>query len=349
MKNLKREVLWGTLVLIILLTVFSVYGAFLGADRAQIFFNSIPLAVYWSLFLALLVVGCLLFKRLIRVPALLLIHAGCIAILIGGLWGSDKGQEMQRRLLKRDIVGSGYVMLYEGQQTNQVQVGEGSDRHMETLPFIVAVDDFRIEYYEPGKLFIGVPGTENQWSMPAEPDTQLDLGPKFGAVRVVRSFKNFRISMGETGTRGAYDDPGPGANAAVEILVTPPGNGQPTPRYIFEQHPGHANPSSPLAFQYRRTISDYISDVRILAKPGDPNAVAQKAVEVNHPIYYGGYHFYQSSYGQDPGTGLMYTVLSVTSSNGLMWVFTGFLLMCLGIAWQCWFLDIRKVLTQEAL
>ena len=53
------------------------------------------------------------------------------------------------------------------------------------------------------------------------------------------------------------------------------------------------------------------------------------------------------SEGEDRGR--LYTVLSLTSSTGLAWVFSGFLLMCLGIAWQCWFLDIRKVLKQEAL
>ncbi len=454
MPNIKRQVLWATLVLIFLLTVFSVYGAFLGANRAQVFFNSIPLAICWSLFLVLLVAGGLVFQRLIRVPALLLIHTGCIAILIGGLWGSSKGQEIRKKVFKCDIIGSGYVMLYPGQQTSQIQVGEGKDMQIKNLPFVVAVDDFRIEHYNPGKLFIGVPGTENQWSMTADPNSQLDFGNKFGAVKVVRffenlqitkklfitvpgtpqewsmsvapntqldlgetlgsvkvlrAFKNFRITVGGEGGSQAYEAPGPGTNAALEILLIPPRGEQPTkhyifemraghankdsplsfeykqatdntgenlayddvgsgdnaavellvtapsggpatPRYVFEQQPSHAQQGSPLAFQYRRTISDYISDVKILKKTDDKKAVTQKAVEVNHPLYYGGYHFYQSSYGQDPrGSGQMYTVLSVTNSTGLGWVFTGFLLMCLGIAWQCWVLDIRKVLRQEAL
>ncbi len=347
MKNLKREVLWGTLTLIFLLTAFSVYGAFLGADDAKIFFNTIPMAVYWSLFLALLVVGFVAFKRLVRVPALLMIHAGCIAILIGGLWGSAKGQIIQKRLFGRDFFGSGYVMAFPGQQTSQIQVGDGNDMRMETLPFVVAVDDFRTEYYDPGKLFIGASG--QQWSMPAKPNTEMDLGDQFGSVKVVRTFKNFRISMNEEGGSQAHDDPGPGSNAAVELLVTPPGGGEPSPRYIFEKHPGHATPNSPLGFNYRRTVSDWISDVRILVKPGDEECVAQKSVEVNHPLYYGGYHFYQHSYGQDRNSGQEYTVLSVTSSTGLAWVFSGFFLVCVGIAWQCWVQDIRRILKQEAL
>ena len=49
MNRFKRAVLWAVLAAIILLTVLSIYGAFIGADRAQAFFSSLPLAVYWFL------------------------------------------------------------------------------------------------------------------------------------------------------------------------------------------------------------------------------------------------------------------------------------------------------------
>lgn len=354
MVNLKRQVLWCTLIVIALLTIFSVYGAFLGADRAQVFFNSIPLSVYWFLFLATLLVGFVAFKRLIRVPASLMIHLGCVGILIGGLWGSEKGQAIQKSLFGREFIGSGYVMAFPGQQTDDVQVGDGNDMHMEKLPFVVAVDDFRIEYYDSeGQLLIDAPSANKRWSMTDDPNTSLDLGEQFGSVKIVKAFRNCRISIGQDGGgTTAYDMPGPGHNPAVELLVTPPGGGEPKTRYIFEQSMGHTTPGSPLTFHYRRgrgMVSDYISDVRILAKRGDEEALTQKSIEVNHPLYHGGYHFYQSSYGQDQMSRQMYTVLSMTHVTGLAWVFGGFLLMCVGIAWQCWFSDIRKVLKQEAL
>ena len=81
MKDFRRFVLWITLALVIVLAALSVCGAFLGADRAKALFNSLPMAVYWGAFLVTLLVGCLIVKRLILVPALLLTHAGCIAIL----------------------------------------------------------------------------------------------------------------------------------------------------------------------------------------------------------------------------------------------------------------------------
>jgi hypothetical protein len=77
----------------------------------------------------------------------------------------------------------------------------------------------------------------------------------------------------------------------------------------------------------------YISSVVVVTE-GQP--VARKDVKVNDPLHYGGYHFSQSNYGQDPATGTPYTVLSVTSDSGLLAVFAGFILLMAGAAWHCW-------------
>ena len=47
MNQFKRALLWAALIAVILLALLSIYGAFLGAERARAFFNSLPLAVYW--------------------------------------------------------------------------------------------------------------------------------------------------------------------------------------------------------------------------------------------------------------------------------------------------------------
>lgn len=344
MDNQKRYLLWATLGVILLLTVFSVYGAFLGSDKAKVFFNSIPLGLYWTLFVLLLGIGCVTFRRLIRIPALFMIHAGCIAILMGGLWGSAKGQLLQQRLLDPNHINSGEMMVLSGDWSNQVRIKHGDHVRIKSLPFAVAVDDFRIEYYEPGQLYIGAPSTQQQWSMPAEPNASIDLGADFGTVTVKQTYRNFRISMGEQGGARAYDDPGSGSNPAVELIVTPAHGGEPVTQYVFRERPGHMNPNSPLMFQYTLSVRDFISDIRILKHD---QVVAQKSVEVNHPLYYAGYHFYQSKHGRDERTGRLFTVLSVVNNSGVTCVFAGYLLICLGIVWQCWFADIRRVLHQE--
>ena len=118
MKKLRSTILWAGLVLILLLTVFSIYGAFIGADRSQEFFNSIPLAVYWVILALILGSGFVAFKRLIRVPGLLMMHIGCICVIAGGMWGSEQGHELQNKYLNKDKIPSARMIIYESQTQN---------------------------------------------------------------------------------------------------------------------------------------------------------------------------------------------------------------------------------------
>ena len=84
LKNrLRRFLLWMGLVCIVLLAILSVFGAFLGADLAQRFFNSIPVSIYWIAFTALLLAAIASFHRLLCIRGLFLIHLGCILVLLG--------------------------------------------------------------------------------------------------------------------------------------------------------------------------------------------------------------------------------------------------------------------------
>ena len=79
-----------------------------------------------------------------------------------------------------------------------------------------------------------------------------------------------------------------------------------------------------------RPVKDYVSEVAVIR---DGEVVAEKAIEVNKPLHYGGYHFHQHSY--DPQN-LGYTNLSLTSDSGLAVVGVGFLLVIVGAFWWCW-------------
>ncbi len=84
-----------------------------------------------------------------------------------------------------------------------------------------------------------------------------------------------------------------------------------------------------------RDIKDYISEIQVIQ---DDKAVAEKDIEVNHPLHYGGYHFYQQGYDDQEGK---YTILRVTSDSGLFFVYTGYFLLCLGTCWHFWFNKLR--------
>ena len=77
-------------------------------------------------------------------------------------------------------------------------------------------------------------------------------------------------------------------------------------------------------------IRDYFSDLAVIENDKE---VLSKTIEVNRPLHYGGYHFYQHSYDSEKG---QYTVLSVTSDSGLYVVYSGYWLLSLGVLWQFW-------------
>lgn len=77
-------------------------------------------------------------------------------------------------------------------------------------------------------------------------------------------------------------------------------------------------------------ISDYKSDLGVQV---DGKEVLRKTIEVNDPLHYGGYHFYQQSYDNREGR---FTVLGVVSDSGLDAVWIGFTLLVAGTFWKMW-------------
>ena len=82
---------------------------------------------------------------------------------------------------------------------------------------------------------------------------------------------------------------------------------------------------------YAKIARDYISEVEIVK---DGAVVAQKNIEVNHPLHYGGYYLYQPSWGEDHGS--VYTVLTVASDSGLKAVYAGYAMLMIGLCWRFW-------------
>jgi cytochrome c biogenesis protein ResB len=233
-KKFRCPLVWIALVMVVLLIILSIYGAFLGPYRAKSFFNSPALSAYWLALTAFLVTAFVIFGRLIRLPGLMLMHAGCIFILAGALWGSGTGLKVQNQLFGTDKIQRGRMIIFEGDAENRIRL-EGSDQTKE-LPFHIKLKDFRIEFYKP---------------------------------------------------------------------------------------------------EYVRA---YISDVQVIK---DGNVVAEKSIKVNHPLHFGGYHFYQSFFDTE---GHRYTVLSIVSDTGLNLVYAGYLMLGIGVFWHFW---LRHIFTRR--
>ena len=326
---------WAGLFVILLLTAFSIFGAFLGTERAQRFFNSIPVSVYWVLFAVLLVAGIAFFPRLLHIRGLFLVHLGCVLVLAGGIWGSQAGLEIQDALLGTDTIRAGQMVIHEGQTQKTVstenagQKDPASPRSAEaSLPFAVKLVDFKIEYYVPGLLLIQTTGGD-VIKIKAEPGTDCNIGSDYGSVEILRQFENFKLML-EGDKRIVIDDPNGNPNPALELLLKRPDGSQVT-RYAFERFAGHVNVNDKLAFSYRRAIRDFISDLEVVK---DNKVVVQKNIEVNKPLHFSGYIFYQQGYDNEAG---QYTVLRITTDKGLMTVYLGYILLCAGAFWHLWF------------
>ena len=329
MSRFRKVIMWAGLTLIAALIFLSMYGAFLGAERAQNLFNTVPAAVYWSAFILILAAGFLVFRRLVRIAALSLIHCGCILILAGGMWGSEGGHKMQSQLFGIDKIQTGQMAIYEGETENHVAVE--NVEQIKELPFSIKLKDFRLEHYKPEYLQVLTRNGEG-WKVPVEIGTEFSLGEDFGTVTILRAFENFKIRI-EGKERKITDDPESGYNPALEVQIKSPAGDEET-RYVFERYPGHMNSEDELLLSYRRVIRDYVSELEIIK---DGKVAAEKNIEVNHPLYYGGYHFYQHSYDAEDG---QYTVLMVASDTGLGMVYAGYAMLCVGVFWQLWVRNI---------
>jgi len=324
MNRFRRVLMWAGLIAIILLIFLSIYGAFVGAERAKNFFNSLSLSVYWLVLTVVLIGGVAAFRRLVRVPSLLLIHLGCILILVGSMWGSEAGHKLQERLWGIDKIPEGEMVIFEGALENRVILE--NNKLTKELPFTLRLKDFRIEYYE----YLHIQNIQSRagqrWKMPVKINTEFSLGPGVGTVTIVRAFENFKFDIER---KIAYDDPRPGYNPALEVQIKHP-DGSVTTHYVFERSAGHVDPEDKFFLRYRRIISDYISELEVIK---NSKVVAKKDIEVNHPLHFGGYHFYQHSYDAPLGR---FTILMVVSDSGLNIVYAGFLLLCIGVFWQLW-------------
>ena len=77
-------------------------------------------------------------------------------------------------------------------------------------------------------------------------------------------------------------------------------------------------------------VSAYKSHVEV--REGG-RTVAAATIEVNEPLPWGGYHFYQHSYDSRNES---YTILKVVSDSGLLVVYAGLFLLAIGAFWRFW-------------
>lgn len=141
---MKKPVYNLTLFLFPFLAGLCVYTSFLGAERAEDFFTSQPLVVFWVLSIILATISLFKFIKL-RKAHLLLIHVGTILIIFGSMVASEKGHELVAHITKKVKPVQGQMVIYVGQSSNQLY--DRSKNMSYKLPFEIHLKDFEIENY----------------------------------------------------------------------------------------------------------------------------------------------------------------------------------------------------------
>ena len=277
----------------------------------------------------------------------LLVHIGMLLTLIGGvirLFGSERGA----------------IQLREGEQTT---VFTTDDNQREPLPYTLQLVKFEIERYPAAKvsgtedssmesLVFQWPGVEGNVETPVLVGSERTVAPKISGaasnqtfrVTVLRRIPDFTI---DTTTRAVQSRSNRMLNPAVLVRVA--GSGPAVERWLFARYPdfdmnamsGHDNPAEVLPFkmQYKvaagtaevARIKSFKSSLRILK---DSKVVREKTIEVNSPLTYDGYSFYQSGYNEDD---LSWTALLVVRDPSVPVVYLGFILLAVGaFLTACW-------------
>ncbi len=316
------------------LAVLSVYGAFLGAENAGRFFRSPPLAMMWIILVLILAGGIVFFRRLRTRPFLFLTHAGCLLVLLGGLWGSEKGIHFRNHFFGSKGFTKGLIPLYEGQSSPILHDYEG---HVQgQLPFEIHLHAFEVQYYDGPQFIIhDKADPRHLYTIPVEAGRTFFLGPSEQAVEfgIVRSFKNLQIRIVEGGVaavEGPEDLPNPGH----EVQFVLPDGGREI-QYVFERHELHSLPKYRFEVRYcpPQMPKEYASQLSIIENGQEQ---VRKRIRVNDPLFYKGYLFHQNSWGQDHRG--LYSVIGVVSNSGLAAVFAGYGMLAIGLFGGLWIL-----------
>ncbi|RKY14016.1 MAG: hypothetical protein DRP52_01170 [Planctomycetota bacterium] len=308
------------------LTVFSVFGAFIGAGRAGRFFNSTPLALFWCLLFVFFITGFFVYASLRKNLVLMTIHAGCILVLAGGMAGSAKGRLLFDRLFDEHSFTRGAMSLHRGQSSHRVSLETG----IAEMPFAIRLKDAFIEYYDTPSFHLNF-RNGSHFDIPAEVGQIVVLPDGLGIVEVVKAYQNFKMKQ-VNGRMTPYESAEPGSNPAYELTLTPDGKAAET-FYVFERLGMHAMSGRDYRAEYvaPRMVKDYKSILQVIDKG---EVVRETTIEVNKPLYYGGYHFYQNTFAYDD-TGPI-SGISITSVRGVWAVFVGYAMVFIGLVLRFW-------------
>ncbi len=331
--EIQRTVRWCALALIFIGVGLSIFGAFLGAERATELFTSAPLVVYWGVFALTLAAGFVVFARMRRDVGLAAMHLGFLLVIIGFALGSEAAHRWAVAQKGGEFIRRAYLPIRVGSTTSTVW-DQSLRRDLGRLPFAVRLDSFEVEHYPPRaerpSLFFGsMAGPHGEFR-------ELPLNWKRGrTIRLPGTAIRIRVlefttpaAAGPLSVRVALEA---GGVTREETIVCAPD----APFASLTLHPLFPairdldRTASLLLAPPAPAVRTYRSRVTVIEEGRERTA----EILVNRPLRVGGYRLYQHSWGEQPER---HSIFLVVSDRGLGVVYAGFILLGAGPVLLYW-------------
>jgi hypothetical protein len=283
------------------------YTSYYGVSLTSVFFvfflNDIFHSLWYCTLLLLISVSLLLVlikRRFFRLTQLgfLFSHMGIIIILLGGLVGLMAGQK-------------GFIDLVKGQSAHSMGITKGGKLTgaAGNLGFGLRLDDFQVDYY---------PSEYKIYAFRLNPDSK-----RFEVVGSYKLKRGKKYSIPGTDVdfvvRRTEQDSTPRADLVL-------GNSLETETLTYGTPLRLAGGRLVLAIDRRQ---DDVKEYRSLVSMWEGGRKVRSAtIQVNHPLSYRGYAFYQANFDpKNPD----YSGIEVVRDPGLPLVYVGFLMLSLGV------------------
>jgi hypothetical protein len=288
---------------------YGVVGRFIVALRLDDVFHGLPFALVMALFGAS-VIGSATLRWPIawRSSGFFICHVGLMTSLAGA--AASATLAIRGRI---DLHAGGdsaqYVRVTKGGMPTGEYAQLGFDLHLDRFEAPSYETEYRVGYYEQTP-FVAEDGRRaNRWELKAsfDPDTDKHRLPNGDSFRLRSINEQAHAVLAEVATSGLPREQLMMADRPSPIFLSP------TRALVYEKRP-----------EEKRA---YISWVTAHAGATEEKRV----ISVNDPMTFAGWTLYQVNYNpQDP----TYSGLEAVYDPGVNWVFLGFFLICLGVAWM---------------
>lgn len=269
---------------------------------------------WWFIFLLFLLGLNLLLCSLNRIKmrkrarGLIITHLSILLVLSGAIVSAVWGER-------------GFMPLYEGETKDFFVM---KDNRIQKLDFKISLDDFVLEWYnsEHHQITAYVKDRNIKKILNVKEGISYYIEGTNYSFQTLRYIPDFYLDQNkEAKTR--TDAPN---NPAFLVRIT--NNQTDEERWLFSKFPAFSNVKDQnidLSYKWLGNIKDFKSKLRVIEAD---KTVLTKTIEVNHPLKYKGYTFYQSNYNPEE---LNWSSLEVVKDPGVPLVYAGFILMNIGI------------------